>query len=89
MGYASGNGIGFYTSTGTRVHWGTVAVDPKLIPLGSLMLIQGLEGVFIAEDTGPGIRDAMVDVWFPDLAGALRFGTQNRTIIVIREGYGS
>ncbi|MCC7107096.1 MAG: SH3 domain-containing protein [Chloroflexi bacterium] len=89
MGYASGNGIGFYTATGTRVHWGTVAVDPKFIPLGSLMLIQGLEGVFVAEDTGSGVRDAMVDVWFPDLAAALRFGTQNRAIIIIREGYGS
>jgi 3D (Asp-Asp-Asp) domain-containing protein len=85
--YASGNGIGRYTSTGTRVHWGTVAVDPSFIPLGSLMMIDGLDGVFTAEDTGPGVRGSLVDVWFPDLSAALRWGTQQRSVTIVREGY--
>jgi 3D (Asp-Asp-Asp) domain-containing protein len=87
MGYASGGSIGYQTATGTRVRWGTVSVDPRYIALGSLMTIEGLEGVFAAEDTGPAIKGAMVDVWFPDKASAVRWGTQQRTVTVLREGY--
>lgn len=85
--YASGNGIGRITSTGARVHWGTVAVDPSHIPLGSLMLIDGLDGVFTAEDTGSGVKGLLIDVWFPNLPAALRWGTQQRIVTIIREGY--
>ena len=85
--YTSGGGIGSYTSTGTRVHWGTVAVDPRAIPLGSLMTIDGLEGIFTAEDTGPGVRGEMLDVWFPDMASALSWGTRQRRVTILREGY--
>ncbi len=69
------------------MHWGTVAVDPRYIPLGSLMLIDGLDGVFTAEDTGGGVRGPMVDVWFPDLASALAWNTRYRTVSILREGY--
>ena len=85
--YASGHGAGDHTSTGTRVRWGTVAVDPKFIPLGSLMTIDGLDGVFTAEDTGGGVRGSTIDVWFPDLSAALRWGTQQRAVTILREGY--
>ena len=85
--YASVNGIGRITATGTRVHWGTVAVDPSHIRLGSLMLIDGLDGLFTAEDTGPGVKGTLIDVWFPDLPAALRWGTQQRRVTIIREGY--
>jgi 3D (Asp-Asp-Asp) domain-containing protein len=87
LSYTSGGGIGSYTSTGTRVHWGTVAVDPRYIPLGSLMTIDGLDGIFTAEDTGPAVVGAVIDVWFPDRASALRWGTQQRRVTVLREGY--
>ena len=86
-GYASGGGIGFRTTTGTRVHWGTVAVDPRFIPLGSLLTIEGLEGTFTAEDTGSAVRGAMLDVWFPDQAAARAWGTRTRQVTVMREGY--
>jgi 3D (Asp-Asp-Asp) domain-containing protein len=85
--YASGHGLGYHTATGTRVRWGTVAVDPRFIPLGSLMTIEGLDGVFTAEDTGSAIVGSIIDVWFPDLASALRFGTQQRSVTILREGF--
>lgn len=85
--YTSGGGIGNYTSTGTRVRWGTVAVDPQVIPLGSLLLIDGLDGIFSAEDTGGAVKGAVLDVWFPDLASALEWGVQFRAVTVLREGY--
>jgi 3D (Asp-Asp-Asp) domain-containing protein len=87
VSYFSGGGIGAYTSTGTRVRWGVVAVDPRFIPFGSLMTIDGLEGTFIGEDTGGRVKGAVIDVWFPDQASATRWGTQYRTVTILREGY--
>lgn len=86
-GYSSGTGgVGYYTSTGTRVHWGTCSVDPRYIPLGSLLTIDGLDGMFTAEDTGSAVVGAMVDVWFPDLESARRWNTKYKSVTVLREG---
>jgi 3D (Asp-Asp-Asp) domain-containing protein len=87
LAYISSNGVGGTTATGTKVRWGTVAVDPKLIPLGSLMLIDGLEGIFAAEDTGSAIVGATIDVWFPDLTSALNWGSRQKSVTVLREGF--
>jgi 3D (Asp-Asp-Asp) domain-containing protein len=57
-----GNGI---TRSGQRTRWGVVAVDPRVIPLGSRLLIEGMEDtVFTALDTGGGIVGRWVDVWY-------------------------
>jgi 3D (Asp-Asp-Asp) domain-containing protein len=60
---------GARTTTGTYPHWGTVAVDRRVIPLGSTVYIQGL-GVFRAEDTGLGVVGTHVDVFVPSAAEA-------------------
>lgn len=89
-GYATGNpGVGTRTATGTTVRWGTVSVDPNTIPFGSQLLIDGFEGtVFTAEDRGGGVRGTHVDIFFPEGAAATKYGTQQRRVTVIREGYG-
>jgi 3D (Asp-Asp-Asp) domain-containing protein len=56
------------TRTGTIPHWGTVAVDPRVIPLGPTVYIQGL-GVFKAEDTG-AFAGQWVDVFVSTAAEA-------------------
>jgi 3D (Asp-Asp-Asp) domain-containing protein len=72
------------TATGTTPRWGTVAVDPQVIPLGSRLTIEGFEGtVFVAEDTGSAVRGNWVDIWFDDLDSARRFGRQTRTVTVL------
>lgn len=80
---ADGGAVGSVTSTGTRTRWGVVAVDPRFIPLGSRLLIEGLDGVFVAEDTGSAIKGPRIDVWFPDVIQALRFGIQYRQVTVL------
>ena len=60
---------GGMTATGTYPHWGTVAVDPNVIPLGSTVYIQGL-GVFHAEDTGGAVIGDHVDVFVDSVAEA-------------------
>jgi 3D (Asp-Asp-Asp) domain-containing protein len=58
-------------------------VDPAVIPLGSRLLIEGFDNVFVAEDTGGGVRGNHIDIFFPDYASAVRFGVQNRTVTVL------
>ena len=75
---------GSITRSGTTVHWGTVAVDPKVIPLGSSMRIDGFGDIFVAEDTGGAIHGSRVEIFFPDEEAALRFGVQQREVTVFR-----
>ena len=68
------------TATGIPTGWGVVAVDPAVIPLGTRMSIPGY-GEGVAADTGPAVRGAMIDVWFPTCAQALAWG---RKVVSIR-----
>ena len=88
---AYANGVGGVahnarTASGTLARPGVVAVDPRFIPLGSVMTIQGFDGRFVAEDVGGAIRGPMLDVWLADAAAARRFGIQYRSVTVIQEG---
>lgn len=54
------------TATGTKTTEGrTIAVDPKVIPLGSEVFIEGY-GSFIAEDTGGAIKQNKIDIYLND-----------------------
>lgn len=57
------------TATGTYVHPGTCAVDPRIIPLGSYFTISGI-GTCHAEDTGGAIVGYRVDVWVATVSQA-------------------
>lgn len=74
-----GKWAGGPTKSGTMPQAGrTIAVDPRVIPIGSRVYIDGL-GEYIAEDTGSAIRGNRIDVymatheaarWFADGAGS-------------------
>lgn len=70
------------TSTGTVAGYGTLAVDPNVIPYGSKVYIPGY-GTAIAEDTGGAIKGNRVDVCYPELEDALNWGVKNLTIYVL------
>ena len=59
-----------------------VAVDPKLIPYGSWLWIEGL-GWFRAEDCGSAIKGFRLDVLTATEPEAMRFGKQERFVIVV------
>lgn len=62
------------TYTGTQVLEGrTIAVDPKVIPLGWWVYIDGI-GFRRAEDIGSGVKGLTIDVYFDSERYANRFG---------------
>jgi len=71
---------GAVTRTGTRpTERRTIAVDPKVIPLGSQVYVScetwpEVDGVYIAEDTGRLIKGNRVDLYMIDREQCLRFG---------------
>ncbi len=58
-----------YTASGVYTHPGTCAVDPRVIPLGTYITIDGI-GTCHAEDTGGTVIGYHIDVWVPTLAQA-------------------
>ena len=68
------------TSTGTHATVGrTIAVDPKIIPYGTKVFIEGI-GYRIAEDCGGAIKGYKVDVLMGSHKAANDFGRQNKKI---------
>jgi 3D (Asp-Asp-Asp) domain-containing protein len=73
------------TASGKKAKWGTIAVDRKVIKLGSKLRIDGFpETIFRAEDVGGAIKGNHIDVWFPSHKEALQFGVQNIVVQVVR-----
>lgn len=62
----------------------TVAVDPRVIPLGSKIHIEGV-GERIAEDTGGRIKGKKLDLFLPSVRECLRFGVRRRAVQVAAE----
>lgn len=78
-----GRGI---TRSGVKTHWGCVAVDPRIIPLGTRLVIENYEGtVFTALDTGGGIKGRWIDIWFPTDDEALEHGLKELAIAIVEE----
>ena len=66
---------GSRTATGHIPREGrTVAVDTKLIPLHSVIYVEGL-GTFVAEDIGGGVKGKHLDIYIDDHQRALGLGT--------------
>lgn len=58
----------------------TIAVDPDVIELGSIVTINGQE--YVAEDIGGAIQGNRIDVYFSSHAEAIRFGVQYTEVLL-------
>lgn len=70
----------YKTATGTTPHVGGCAVDPKKIPLGSYIKINGV--VYHAEDTGGAIKGNRIDVVVGTHKEALAKGTYKARVFL-------
>ena len=77
------------TKTGTRAKVGTIAVDPKIIPLGTKMYIEGLNGaknygVGKAEDIGGAIKGMIIDLYFDTHEETIQWGRQQVKVYILK-----
>lgn len=72
-------GLSDSTATGLKAQRGVVAVDPRVIPLGTRVHVEGY-GNAIAADTGGAIKGMRIDLCFDTLAECNAYG--RRTVRV-------
>ena len=71
------------TSSGTKATQGrTIAVDTRVIPYGTKVIING--NTYIAEDTGGAIKGNRIDIYFNGHQEALNFGVQYKEVFVYK-----
>jgi 3D (Asp-Asp-Asp) domain-containing protein len=66
----TGKGV---TASGRPSSRETVSVDPKVVPLGRRLVIEGV-GPRVAANTGGAIKGRRLDIWEPSAAACTRFG---------------
>lgn len=71
------------TYSGTKAGFGTIAVDPKVIPLGTKVYIPGY-GVATALDTGGAIKGNKIDVCYMTKGEAFNWGVKNLNIYILK-----
>ena len=76
----SGDGI---TATGTVPRWGTIAVDPTIIPYGTKVYIPQFDKYFIAEDCGGGIRGNKIDIFMNSESQCNNWGKRTIDIYIV------
>lgn len=74
---------GSITATGTRPRWGTIAVDPRIIPYGTKVYIPKLNMTFIAEDCGGGIKGNKIDIFMNSSSQCYNWGVRSLEIYIV------
>ena len=85
--YTAGyGGADYYTATGTSVRVGTVAVDKRVIPLGTKLYIVTNDGIVygtaVAEDTG--VKGDKTDLYFDTYQQCINFGRRGCTVYILK-----
>ena len=70
------------TASGTIARVGVIAVDPKVIPMGTKVYVEGY-GYAIAEDTGGAIKGNKIDIFLDTRGECINWGRRNVTIYIL------
>ena len=81
-------GYGGMTATGVPLDKGVIAVDPRVIPLGSRVYIEALDGSWsygyaVAADTGGAIKGNRVDLCYRTRSECIQFGRRKCRVYVL------
>jgi len=81
----SGDGI---TASGAATKrdaggYSTIAVDPRVIPIGSTVYVEGY-GYAVAEDTGGAIKGTIIDVFFHSESEATSWGRRSVKVYILK-----
>lgn len=72
------------TATGTTPRWGTIAVDPSIIPYGTKVYIPQFDKTFIAEDCGSAIKGNKIDIYMNDESSVYSWGRKTIDIYIVK-----
>ena len=72
------------TSTIIRPHWGVIAVDPSVIPYGSIVYIKEFDKYFVAEDCGGRIIGHRIDIFMDSEKDCREWGVRKITIKIVQ-----
>ena len=77
-------GASYFTASGTdlRANPMAVAVDPSVIPLGTLLEVEGY-GVALALDTGGAIKGNIIDVHFDSVPKCIQWGRRQVKVTIL------
>ena len=70
------------TATGLKIGHGVVAVDPKFIPLGTRLYIEGY-GYAVAADTGGAIKGNRIDLGYDTRSAGNRVGRRKVVVHIV------
>lgn len=87
--YESNGKWGPITATGKSLRVGMVAVDPRVIPLGTKLYIEAPDGSWVygyavAEDTGGAIKGNKIDLFYPTASAARQFGRKTANVYILQ-----
>ena len=82
---------GKVTQSGARVRPGMAAADPRVLPVGSTIRVDGqgkaYDGIYTVTDTGREIRGRELDLYIDNCPEAEQFGRRSMRVAVIRLGW--
>jgi len=73
-----------YTRMGLKAGFGQVAVDPRVIPLGTLVFVEGY-GFAICSDTGSAIKGNRIDLCYESRSVAMDFGRKKVRVHILKK----
>jgi 3D (Asp-Asp-Asp) domain-containing protein len=79
------------TASGDHAREGVVAADPKVLPLGTRIRVEGAgahSGEYTVSDTGRTIKGHEIDIFVPNEADAKRFGRKKVEVEILSRGSG-
>lgn len=84
-------------TTATSTRWAynrTIAVDPKVIPYGSVVAIKvpsmpKYNGMYLAEDTGGAIKGKRIDILIQGKSATSTFGRRDVEVAILEKGKGA
>ena len=60
----------------------TISVDPSIIPLGTMVYIEGY-GYAVAADTGGSVKGNKIDVYFNSLSECYNWGSKSVKVTIL------
>lgn len=78
-----GRNATFRTATGLKAQYGVVATDPRVIPMGTKLFVEGY-GFAMAADKGSAIKGNRIDLCYPTRAQCMQFGRKKVVVHILR-----